>query len=343
MKMDKQELAAALDAAIPGVAADGTVVEQGASFLFLGDRICTCDGNVSVSVPFETGMTGGVKATPLARLLKKLPDGPVDVTMAGGEFRVKAFGVRAVVVAEADVRLDVAAVVGLPAGWTPLPDGFLDALRLCAFSVGRDSSDAALSSLHVTAASVESTDDMRATRVTFASPWDCADGGLLVPGWAFTVLSGRDPVEVGETEGWLHFRDAKGTSVACRRPSANYPELDGIFAVEGMRFVFPEGMRAALARAGIFATAELNEDARIRVDVGADGHMTVSGEGNDGWLKERLPMAKPARKSFSFEVHPALLDAVLDKLKFAIIGDGKLKFVERDGSFEHVISLFGDE
>jgi DNA polymerase III sliding clamp (beta) subunit (PCNA family) len=342
MKINRAGLLSVLQAVSPALA-KREIVEQSTSFVFVNGRVLAYDDQIAISHPVDAGLSGAVKADELLKLLSKLKDDEVELETSADELLVRGKRSRAGIRLEAEINLPLGEIAE-PEEWSPLPEGFVDALSFCHFSAGRDAAKPLLTCVHAFGkrreAWVESCDNFRLTRHRIGA----FSGDLLLPAAAARTLCRYAPREHGTTEGWAHFRNAVGAVFSARVYEGEYPDLSAFLDVgEGAHEVtLPSDLEGMLERAGVFSSAEFKQDEHV--DVTLEGRsMTIRGEGGAGWFEESCPVRWSGRERVTFSIHPELLKQVLGHVDKVLVNEGTGRLRIDGEAFSHVIVLAAGE
>ena len=335
MKINREELLGILSAVQPGLAAK-EIIEQSQSFLFKGGMVTTYNDEISVRHPIAFDLEGVVKADELHKLLSKVKAKELEIEATENEFRIKSSRTKAGIRLETEFSLPIDEIAD-PKSWKPVPEGFLEGIKITRFSASSDMTRLVLTCIRIEGSVMETCDRYRLTRFklkgkgaqTFKKP-------VLVPASSLAHLLKYEPKEVGKTKGWIHFRMENGAVFSCRTVEGDYPNTEKLLKVQGAAVEFPTRIGGMIERAQIFAHGDLVQDKFIEVSI-ADDRLMIKGEGDAGWVKERARIDYSGPK-VSFMVNPQFLMDVLDILSSVTIGKSRLK-MEGEG-FVHVVHLF---
>lgn len=281
-KVDREKLLQTLESVEPGLASL-ELTEQANCFAFTRGRVYTYNDEVSVRAPspFPEDFTGAVPAGKFLELLRKLTAEQISIEPNGKELYVKAPGGRkSGLRLEAEVRLPMDEVER-PKSWVPLPEAFCEAVNVVAQCASRNTNNYVAMCVHVHPEFLEASDDWQVCR------WPLATG---VHKPAFVRAASVRPVaqlgatKVGETKGWLHFRNPAGVILSCRRFFDEYPDLSPAFKAKGVKVALPKGLADATDVAAIFSSEDPDRN-HVLVDL-RPGRVRVRGEGASGWYSE---------------------------------------------------------
>ena len=331
--MNRPELIAALSAVAPGLASQ-EILEQSTCFVFKEGKVFTYNDEIAIQHELDLGFEGAVVGDKLISYLNKAASEDADLSVEGGELRVKCGRSRAGFTLQAEINLPLEEIGKLDElDWWDLPEDFLSGLAFVRFSVSRDMSNPKITCAHVNGAYIESTDNYRMTRYELDE--DFGFENLLVPGRVMPVLSKFKPISYATRQGWVYFENEAGSVLSCRMYAEGYPKLDPLLEVEGTEVELPDNLNKLLERASIFADADLEKDLEIELKLDK-GKVTVSGKGAAGWFEETMK-AKYKGESFSFKAHPGFMGECLTISNTVVVGENALKL--SGDNFQHVVSL----
>ena len=332
MQVNREKLLSALESVSPGLASR-ELIEQSGCFVFRAGKVITFNDEVacSISSPLGNEVEGAVTAKPLLELLSKLTEDELDVKLADGKLQIKGKGRRAEIVTDAEVKLPVE-TVEIPEEWTKLEPDFLEGLGIVQ-SVAAAGKDAnfVLTCVHLHPDHLESCDNFQAVRYPVKT--GVAESCLIrqvsvkhVPPLGMTELS------VGDA--WIHFRNASGLVLSCRRWQEQYENLDPIFDCDGPSVTLPGGLKEAVDKAKIFSSENVESD-QVFVRL-KDGRLLIRGEGASGKFEEQRSV-KYDGDEVSFLIAPKLLVEITERTNDCVLGQGRLKI--QTGKFVYVSCL----
>jgi DNA polymerase III sliding clamp (beta) subunit (PCNA family) len=317
MRVNRELFLSKLEAVSPGLASR-ELIEQSSCFVFKGGRIYTFNDEVACSIESPIEAEGAVVAKPLMDLLGKLPEDELEITVGEGKLQVKGNRRRAEVTMEAQVNLPIDSIE-VPTSWTELDKEFLEAVNVvkAVASQGKDT-NFNLTCVHLHPDHAEACDNFQAARypVKTGVKTDC-----LIRAASIKYVPVLGMVEMSEGEAWVHFRNANGLVLSCRRWKEQYENLDAIFQCEGEVAVLPGGLAEAVDKAKIFSSENVESD-QVYVRMKA-GKLLVRGEGSSGKFEEQKDIKFAG--DVSFMIAPALLVEITKRTSDCVVGQGRLK------------------
>lgn len=333
MKVDKADFVNMLSLLRPGLA-KRDIVEQNVCFRFHPDKVVTYNDNVLVSIPFESGLEGGVRAEEIYKLVTKLTDDEINLSISTGELRLTCGKV------EAGIALvDVShPPISFDEQQQPLTLELLEAIKLTKFSVSTNMTYMRFTCIHVKDNTVTSSDGFRVSRVYLSenSPF-----AFLFPGFAAQFLDDYALSTIHVDSGWIHFGGERGITFSVRKINEEFFEEDKInnyLAVDGPSFAFPPQTGDILERCKIMVDQAVSFEMFVDIQV-KDGIMSCRGEKTLGWVKEEIS-TDYSGDPFHIRINPLFLSDILSRTPSMIVGKDRCLF-EAD-NFKHVMVLMGE-
>ena len=339
MKINKAELQVALEKVKPGLA-QKDLIEQATSFAFIGDRVVTYNDEISISHPVKGlgDMKGAIKAQALYEFLNKVKKDEIELEQEENQVIIKAGRSKAGLIFESEVKLPVEEI-GEIGKWRKLPEGVVDALKLCYPCCTRDMSRPVLTCVHVKPDIVEATDSYQIIRYNLKGkiPRD----GFLIPATSVKELVKYDIKEIALGESWVHFRTEDETVFSARVVGGDFPDISKHLKLEGAEFSFPDAMKEALDRAIIFAkkSTSTGDIPTVTIDV-KDGQMKLFATNEYGWFEERMK-TQHKDANFKFTIGIEFMISLFERLKACKIDKEKIGFGGEN--WTHVIATMSSE
>lgn len=334
MLVNREKLLASLESASPGLASR-ELIEQSACFVFVGGKVCTFNDEIACSISSPlTGVSGAVVAKPLLDLLSKLPEEEIDITMDESKMSIKGKGRRAEIVIESEIKLPVDAIE-TPGDWVKLEPDFLEGISITS-AVAATTKDAnfVLTCVHIHPDHLEACDNFQAIRFPVKTG---AIASCLVRQSAIRHVPQLGMTEMAVGESWIHFRNAAGLQLSCRRWQERYEDLDPILTCDGDPITLPGGLNEAVDKAKIFSSENIDSD-QLLVRI-KDGTLLIRGEGSHGKYEEKRKVTFSG--DISFMIAPRLLIEITQRATDCLIGPGRLKV--STGKFTYVSCLGATE
>jgi hypothetical protein len=292
------------------------LVAQSSCFVFSNGRICTFNEEVLCSTESPLGsITGAVTAKPLLDLLSRLPDDELEVETrvnekASGkvyELYVRGKDRRSGVRMEPDVLLPVDSVE-IPNEWLELDPEFCEALRVVHPCTSKDTEEFGLTCVHITPDFVEACDRFQIARYPVSCP---ITDDILIRGTSAAKIAPMAATALCATSSWLHFRNAAGVVISCRRFAEDYRDLGRhLDKADAVKITLPGGLEEVVSKAEVFSGENSIGDVLL-IEIRKD-EIRIKGEGASGWYQERKSVPYEGTE-VSFYVKPSLLVAVSKK------------------------------
>jgi hypothetical protein len=308
------------------------LLEQSSCFVFKDGVVHTFNDEVSCSIPTElASFTGAIVAAPLLAILRKMPEDQVTIEATASEIVVAGKNRKCGITAESEVLLPIDSVER-PTKWKKLPDDFAASVKLAQSVVAKNEARFVFTCVHIHAAGIEGGDNSQFVRVSlntgFREP-------VLVKGPSINSIVELGMTEFALTDAWVHFKNAVGLVLACRRYVESYPDLTPIMNVEGgSHIALPKGLDEAIDKASIFAN-DTADSGNVIVTV-KPGKLLLKGAGAFGWYKE-IKKVRYSGPCFTFMIAPAMLQQIVKSYNDCQITANRL-YVQ-NGSVQYISSL----
>ena len=335
MQINKSTLLKALEAVRPGLA-QKDVIEQSNTFGFVNGKIVTYNDSISIQAPIDLDIEGAVDATKFYSIVNKMKadkEGNIQISTEDDQILIKSKKAKAGLVLQSECKLPLEEI-NLDGAWKKLPKDFKEGLQICLPSVSNDFSRPIITCISISGKYIRSGDGKQATKYTLDKKTKMQ---IAIPGAAVAQLLKYDIQEYMIADDWGHFKTSD-TIFSCRVLHEEYPDIDHLFDVDGEDLVFPEKIISAIERAEVFSKTDISDDDLIQVII-ADGKLTIKGEDNLGWYKEKIKIKSDI--SIAFYTNPRFLVHMFKTLKKCIVDSdpdtSRMKFVA--DNWEHFLSI----
>jgi hypothetical protein len=330
VRVNKEELLRSLEDVKAGLSQQD-ILEQSSCFAISEGRILTYNDDVAVRAPVKLGkITGAVQASTLLAFLRKMPDTEVTLSQGEGELVITGKRREAAVRMEAEIMLPVDQLED-PGKWRPLHPEFTEALSMVASCAGSDLSEFATACVHLTPASLEASTNFQMMRYRIKTRFKESS---LVKKDAIKHVIPLNVIEASETQAWVHFRNATGLVISCRRFKEDFLDIEPHLAVKGRKATLPKGMTKDLECAEI-VSSENADNNQVLVEI-VGGKLRVKAVGVSGRYKARTTINYDG-KPLAFLISPKMFKEITEKFNDCLIGKKHLK-VEGD-AWTYVASL----
>jgi DNA polymerase III sliding clamp (beta) subunit (PCNA family) len=332
--INRKDLIDALTKVKPGLS-QKELIEQSSHFIFEENRIWTYNDQITISQEFESHLIGAIKADEFYKLLNKLEDENLEISVQEGEFSIQGKTVMAKIKIDPEIKLQPIQTPGINSkNWQALPKDFTEAISLCLFSASRNMIRPELTCLFITGKTVLSTDSFRATKREMKSK---IKTDFLIP-----AISAKELVKYNvhkvfvDNKGWLHFTNKEKTTFSCRTfADVKYPEkVWDFFDIEGEKINLPDPFESVIDRVSTLITEDFDLDRMVNLVI-KDNKLICTGKGPYGSVSENINIDYNG-KAIEVKVHPGFLMEILKSLNSMIIGE---RLLFQGENFEHVICL----
>ncbi len=236
--LNKNEFLTAISQIKPGLAGNPLVKESEIA-MFEPDRVYSYNGNVAVSYPFKTGLSGAVLGKNLYRFLKILKIKEIKARQMDTQFQLRFD--------HTDARFNITEGVSPPniginriTKWNKLPEDFTKGIKFCALFAPKIKRDGNLTYLKAKGNEVISGDKFRLTRYEMKTRLS-RNASVFVPRFIVPALARHNPKKFFVTKAWTHFLNDEGGVLSCRR-------MEGIFPVSSMDMLDDSGPSVSLPK-----------------------------------------------------------------------------------------------
>lgn len=335
-KINRESFIQCLESVRAGISTQA-IFEQGDCFVFSKGRVTTFNDEVFCSAPspISKSFTGAVPAKEFMEVLAKLPDEELDFIpqedslLLCGKGKRRKVGLRL----ESEIVLPIDGIEK-PKKWLPLHGDFCEAVGLVGLCAGQGK-DARVEStcVHIHPKFLEAADRAQCCR------WMLKTGvaePTLVRQESIKHIVSLGMTELAETDKWIHFRNANGLTLSCRRYLESYPDFTNMLDAEGESIALPKQLAEAAERAAIFSRDNPGAGGNyVSVDL-SPGKLRVKGQGLMGWYSETSKIAYQGQK-LSFYTSPEMLSGLVKRHQECVVTEDKLKV--SNPKFIYVLAL----
>jgi len=302
VKIEKEKMISALKMVRPGLAKKA-IVEQQTHFIFTGDEICTFNDHICIVHKFPTDFACSIPAEQFYKILDKIPDGEMDISLKNDKMVIRAGKTRGGILTQTgeDLTKEISLLLSKKKKWRSITDDFMQGLELCVFSASKDMSNPRLTGLYVDHDAVISSDNLRISQYIFK---DDIGESFLIPATIVQELLNYEIVRFCIVDGWSFF-EAKDETLFCAQLLAGmeYPETDVYFDFEGVKFELPEELKAAAEATLTVAQGETDAEKLIEIEI-AEGSIVCRGENNIAWLELMFEAGIKLKEPIRFSINP---------------------------------------
>ena len=294
--MDRKLLIEALGKVMAGVENKNSLLEGANSFLFDDKWIKSYNDLISVSYPFDSGLSCMIKAAEFYKALNKMKDDNIKmlilddgkVQISGKSTMMKLACLDAAIIQN---MVDNLALDQLK--WAKLDLEFLSALSVAIEFAANNSAMTSMCGVSIGLDGMAATDgsralfynmEIRGARKEFFLPLSAAK----------EIVKLTDLTHLSVDESWIHFKASSGTLFSVHKPLVDFPREaireffpEGYF--EGKKFSLPVGLEDSIDRASILSGSNDMGSAFLGISLDNKGHLIVSGNNQYGEIKEKIP------------------------------------------------------
>ena len=314
------------------------IVQDDYCFLFYEGRIYTYNDDVCISTKFEIEKDFAVRADEFLSAIQKGTSDTITLKIDEKVLVIKAGKYNAEVACTDSNNLQERVLsLGMSKGrkWKKIPDGLLEGLKLCVFSVGSDMTNVIFTYINVNRDKVISSDEFRVSEYTMKEE---IEDNLLLKGSVVVDLLKFNVNKYFDDKGGTYFKNNDYTFwIRKDELGREFPDFSKDFKFKGDNLEFPDNIKDMVSFCSIFSQEDFDLRRKIEVRV-ENGKMTAKGETSGvgkGEVSAAIDYDKP--EPISFEIHPGLFTEILSKTKRGKIGSDRILF--RMKNFKHLLGL----
>jgi DNA polymerase III sliding clamp (beta) subunit (PCNA family) len=154
---------------------------------------------------------------------------------------------------------------------------------------------------------------------------------VCIPAISAIAVSSLPITHVSIGEGWAHFKEEEGGTVAVRTSQERYHKsVEDLLKMDDPKQVkLPSNMAELVERAQVMNESDYDSKVMIKV---ADGQLTIMSRKDSGWYRERKKV-KYTGTPLRFSVHPKFLADVLKRTDIVSISKDRLKLTVENVEF----------
>lgn len=317
------------------------IIEQSKSYLITGRGISAYNDDLYAFAPFEfpENMTLAVPSDELLKLISRMPDEELDISIVEGAFVAAGKNRKGSIIGDPEIAIPIDSFhETMESGkWFKLESHFAEHLKTASLVASRDMNDNQLCYVHVSPGSIEATDRQKACRMNTKTGFK---SDILIEYDAAGYLDDISPTTCLLSEEWTYFRNESGIVLGCRHRLEKFPDIDKLFTTgDGKELILPSNMDDVVDRAEIFSKDDSGLENIIKITL-KENKIIVSSATTKGNYRE-VRKIKYMGNPVSFCVNPFLLKELLEHGKQVFVCDGKLALSIND--FNFVICLQDSE
>jgi DNA polymerase III sliding clamp (beta) subunit (PCNA family) len=326
-RVNRAEFLSVLESVSAGLASR-EILQQSTCIVFQNGKVFSFNDEIACSRKSPINIEGAVAAKPLLDLLSKLKEDEIEIDADGSEFTVRGKGKKAGIRMEAEVLLPVESIEAADE-WIDIPKDFADAISIVCVCASTEESTFVLTCVNITPNHLEASDRFQICRYPMETG---VSSPTLVRAASLKKLANLDMTHMSETDSWLHFKNAAGLTLSCRRYVDEYPDLGKFIDLSDFeRITLPGGLEEVVSAAQIFSSENSNGDL-LAVDLRKD-RIVIEGSGAKGYYKE-MKKVKFTGDPIKFMIAPKLLLEITKKSNECSIAPGRLAITS--GKFSYL-------
>lgn len=311
---------------------------------FMEDRMFAFNDKLGVSVMYDFGFRASVSGPEFKKFVSKVESEDLEMTVSENEtyFKVKAGNIEAGWVFSADKIPGIDLFQKAPTDWKECSEEFLEALKLCSFSVSQDPMN--LESSEVSdVVSIE--DDTIISSDGFrVSQYKLSEGigiSTLIPGSSLKEIFNKDIKFWAYQSPWLYFKLENGGLLCCKTINKKFRKFRiDPFNVEGVELPVSSEWINSIDITSVLLEREIDPDKLIEIILNSDEMICLT-ERDIGYIKSTITLDGEVIGERRFYASPIFLTQVLalPNLRSMILGEDRILFDA--GNFKHVVLING--
>lgn len=341
----KADLMVALDAVAPGLASKA-IVEQTDCYIFDRSRVYTYNDRISISYPIDIGIRASVKAKDFFKVIKGVKEKIIKVTHEDDILLVNSRETEAGLSTDVENTAAENMIEGLgldSIDWKKakaVPKDFIDALKVCQFSVSKDMTSDNLFCVCVEGNTVLSTDNLRISLYTLEKEFS-KKKQILIPYTSVQELVKYEVTHYHVKDNWIHFLMDNGATFSCILIMGEFDDYKEFMEFETHAEIeLPEELPSTLADVEVMCDGDSRIEKECDVKI-RKGEIEISAKKARGWIKKRIDFEDYDGEELSFTVNPEFLREVLEHATIMKIGNSAVKL--EHVNFSHVLILHTEE
>jgi len=340
---DRKELLSVLQKVSPAISSKDNIEEM-QYFIFTGKNLITNNGQISICHPLKTNFKCMTSSNELSNILFFMNDEKIIINHKDNKLYFKEENDKESINAElvtkdiSEIANEFIEVIELnnfdESVFKKLPDDFIDAIKICSFTVSKDNSGSILTCISINNNVVISSDDYRISMFTLK---ESINDKFLIPLKSVNELVNLDIKGYFKKNNWLYFLVDNNIIFCSRMLSDEFPEVMNEFKFKAKNIILPDEFSNIVKRASIFAEGEDDIDKKIEVKI-KDGKISCKGQNELGWIESKTGIN--IKEEFTFSINPNFLLQILSKTKNMKLGEGRIMFESEN--FKHLIALYND-
>jgi len=319
----------------PGLDRQKSLIEHFRHICFTGTNIITFNERICVAHPFETEFTCSVMGYDFIDVISNLPqNADIQLRLVKGKLRIRGAGtsIKMSTFDEGALTNAYSEIFKEELLWRSLPVDFMEAIKLCHFSVAKDLTRLYLNYINVSFNNIISSDNLRISKYDLESP---IEEEFFIPGVVCRPLLQYPVQTYALFKPWIGFKTAEGVQFFCRTSDvADFPDVSSLFEFEGETFNLPTELKQIVESLAVITEEEFLTDRHMTVTI-KDNKVSCFVEKStvsaNRWVETDID------KDITFIINPIFFKEILEQTRTIKISNGKALFTT--GKFKHLLSL----
>ena len=353
MKINKEELLEAMDVALFAVSKN-SAIEEMLNFNFTNGQIVTYNGPLLLSVPFDLeGIEFSVPAGKFNKAIMAMPDEFTlekkneCIELNGKKGKTKTnFGIASYNEHNDIVDIAVKNKRKLKdVEWLCLPEDFISGIKLCMFSVAKNSNLGTLSCLQIKNDRITSSDN---NRISSFKMHNTKDNSMFtpLPEFLLPVENCRALIDlfpvfyyVTEDDNLIYFKTEDDIIITIRTVDGKYPDYASIAFMEYENYedlLLPKEVLAMANNVGII-NSDLTDAEQLVTLKMEKNTLTVNTTNVSGWGRQTIELDEEIEGVFETTMRlPSFIEIIKHTSEIRIVQDMK-RIVFMSNQFRHVL------
>lgn len=325
MLINRIELIKALEEVRPGLASK-EIVEQSTSFTFKDNKVITYNHEMSISHPVNNlNISGAIKAEELYNILKKIKDENVKIEKNKNEILITANKLKTGLTIQSEIKIPLKEIEK-EKDWKSLPSNFLDGLKFCKLSCGKNISSSVLSYININKnGTIESSNGFKVASYTILK--NISKDSILISISVINELVNYNIKKYCIAHNWIHFKTKENTIFSCRMYGETFPNISDVINFKGNKIYISKELIEVLDKAQIFSKSPLSDEEVVEFFI-TDSKIKIYAKTEIGWFEETVKTKQINKFNISFKINPKYLKMAIETANelFFIYKKNKIKF-----------------
>lgn len=306
------------------------IAEFGQFVFFTKDMMFVYNGAVAVIVKQENDGEFAVPAEEFVKFVDKLKADTTTIEI-GDTIVIKSGRSKAEFTLN-DTILQKAKNLGVLSNETykKLPSDFLEALKLCQYSVSADNIYRNLSFVSIDGDTMASTDNYRISEFVMSEKME----NVMIPANAIKYLLSYNVTEYSVNNGVAHFKNDDDVYFVTRLGQEEFPEYKAFLEVEGDTVELPANIIEMVETAAITTESIIDIDKSIVMEA-MDGTLSISSQNDVG--KILVDSEIDYKDEFRVVINPLFVKDILNITRNITVGENRVLFELKN--FRHIVAL----